>query len=140
MPAAYSEDLRERVIRSVEAGASRRSTAQKFEVSVSFVIKLMQRWRGTGTLAAKPRGGTKTYRLSEHAAVVQAIVAAQPDVTLDELQARLEGHGITVGRSSIGRFLNALALTRKKRRSTRPSKTAPMSPLLGRRGTSASRA
>ena len=53
---------------------------------------------------------------------------AQPDVTLDELQARLEGHGITVGRSSIGRFLNALALTRKKSRSLRPSRIDPMSP------------
>jgi transposase len=83
MPVAYSDDLRERVVRSVEGGASRRSTAQKFEVSVSFVIKLMQRWRGTGTLAAKPRGNTKPPRLSAHAAVVEAIVAAQPDITLD---------------------------------------------------------
>ncbi|HXQ53076.1 MAG TPA: IS630 transposase-related protein [Stellaceae bacterium] len=140
MPAAYSDDLRERVIRSVEAGASRRSTAQKFEVSVSFVIKLMQRWRGTGTLAAKPRGGTKTYRLSAHAAIVQAMVAAQPDITLDELRARLEGQGVAVGRSSVGRFLNALALTRKKRRSTRPSRTVPTSPPRGRRGAITSRA
>jgi transposase len=140
MPVAYSDDLRERVVRSVEGGASRRSTAQKFEVSVSFVIKLMQRWRGTGTLAAKPRGNTKPPRLSAHAAVVEAIVAGQPDITLDELQARLANQGIVVGRSSVGRFLNALGLTHKKRRSTRPSRSAPMSPLRGRRGASANRA
>ncbi len=137
MPAAYSEDLRERVVRSVEGGASRRSTAQKFEVSVSFVIKLMQRWRGSGTLAAKPRGNTRPSRLSAHATMVEAMVAAQPDITLDELRGRLEAQGITVGRSSVGRFLNALGLTRKKRRSMRPSRSAPTLPRGGRRGASA---
>ena len=35
MPKAYSGDLRERVIETVEAGASRREAAERFEVSVS---------------------------------------------------------------------------------------------------------
>jgi hypothetical protein len=43
-------DLRERVVRAVENGASRRATAAKFEVSISFVVKLMQRWRRRGTV------------------------------------------------------------------------------------------
>jgi transposase len=38
MARPYSVDLRERVVRSVEAGASRRATAAKFDVSPSFVI------------------------------------------------------------------------------------------------------
>lgn len=41
MPRAYSQDLRDRIVRAVDAGASRRSTAAKFEVSVSFVIRLV---------------------------------------------------------------------------------------------------
>jgi len=45
MARPYSVDLRERVVRVVENGASRRATAAKFEVSISFVVKLMQRWR-----------------------------------------------------------------------------------------------
>jgi transposase len=40
-------DLRERVVRAVEAGLSRRATARRFAVSISFVIKLMQRWHGS---------------------------------------------------------------------------------------------
>ena len=36
----YSVDLRERVVRAVEAGLSRRAAARRFEVSVSFVVKL----------------------------------------------------------------------------------------------------
>jgi transposase len=50
----YSVDLRERVVRAVEAGLSRRATAWRFEVSVSFVIKLLQRWRRDGTLGVAP--------------------------------------------------------------------------------------
>jgi transposase len=64
--------------------------AQSFEVSVSFVIKLMRRWRQTGSLAAKPMGGSKTYALAEYGALVQELVAAKPDITLDELWHRAE--------------------------------------------------
>ena len=53
MTRPYSVDLRERVVRAVAAGASCRSAAAKFEVSVSFVIKLMQRWRRPGAVATE---------------------------------------------------------------------------------------
>jgi transposase len=51
MTRPYSVDLRERVVRAVESGVSCRATAAKFEVSVSFVVKLMQRWRSPENLA-----------------------------------------------------------------------------------------
>src|SRR5918994_1071466 len=50
MARPYSVDLRERMVRAVEAGASRRATAAKFAVSPSCVVKLLQRWRRQGTL------------------------------------------------------------------------------------------
>lgn len=50
MPRRYSVDLRERVVRPVEGGLSCRQTAKRFHVSVSFVIKLLQRWRGRSNL------------------------------------------------------------------------------------------
>ena len=140
MAAPYSEDLRERMVQAVEAGASRRSTARRFAVSVSCVVKLMQRWRQAGTVTPKPMGGTKTHRLAEHAVLVRGLVAARPDITLDELRQCLAGEGITVGRSSIGRFLTALGLTRKKRRSMRASRSEPMSRRRGRSGAQANRA
>ena len=43
MTRAYCDDLRIRVVRAVEAGGSRRSLAFKYAVSISFVVKLMQR-------------------------------------------------------------------------------------------------
>jgi transposase len=39
MPAAYSVDIRGRVIARVESGSSRREAAEHFEVSPSFAIK-----------------------------------------------------------------------------------------------------
>jgi hypothetical protein len=47
------------VARAVEAGASYRATAANFEISVSFVVKLMQRWRRRGTVPPDRYGGWK---------------------------------------------------------------------------------
>lgn len=130
MARAFSQDLRVRIVRAVDAGASRRSVAGQFAVSVSCVIKLVQRWRRTGTVAPGQMGGWKDHALARHETVVRAMLAAAPDLTLDELQDALARKGIHVGRSSVRRFLIARELTLKKRRSTPPSKPAPTSPPL----------
>jgi transposase len=128
MARPYSVDLRERVVRAVEAGASRRATAAKFEVSPSFVIKLMQRWRRLGTLQPERMGGRKRAKLAGHAERVRALLAAAPDLTIGELRGRLAAAGIAVSRSALGRFLIAAGLTRKKRPSTPPSRIGRTSP------------
>ena len=125
MARPYSRDLRERVVRDVEDGASRRSVAKKYRVSVSFVIKLVQRWRDGGSVAPGQMGGQKTYALAPHADLVSGLVSARPDLTIDELRAELAERGIAICRSGVGRFLVALGLTRKKRRSMRPSRPGP---------------
>ena len=58
MPKSYSGDLRERVIEAVEGGASRRETAERFEVSVSSAVKWLQRWHESKSAVPKPRGGS----------------------------------------------------------------------------------
>ena len=58
MTRPYSVDLRRRVVGAVEAGLSRRAAARRFEVSGSFVVKLMQRWRRGGTAAPERYGGS----------------------------------------------------------------------------------
>jgi transposase len=60
MPKALSGDLRERVIEAVEAGASRREAAERFEISASSAVKWLQRWRDHGVRAPKPRGGSRS--------------------------------------------------------------------------------
>jgi len=122
----YSKDLRSRIVAAVEAGVSRNATARQFAVSVSCVVKLMQRFRRTGTIAPAARG-KRPYALAEHEAVVRKLVAIQPDLTLDELTQELADRGIRVGRSSVNRFLQRCDLTLKKSRFTPPSNNARMS-------------
>jgi transposase len=98
MTRPYSVDLRERMVRAVEAGASRRATAAKFEVSPSCVVKLVQRWRRKGTLDPDPPGGGRRAKLADHAERVDALLAATPDITIAELKTRLAADGIAVSR------------------------------------------
>ena len=63
MARPYSIDLRERVVRAVEGGLSRRRAAGVFEVAISTVVEWVRVWRQSGSLAAKPMGGDHSTRL-----------------------------------------------------------------------------
>ena len=69
-------------------------------------------------------GGDRRSRLREHGARVLQLVAQQPDLTLQEIRSALAASGITVGLSTVYRFLSAHNLTLKKRPCTRPSRIA----------------
>ena len=134
MVAPLSLDIRKRIVAAVEGGASRRAAAARFAVSESTAIKLVQRWERTGSLEPDQIGGYRPFALADHDALVRELIAAHPDQTLDELLDRLVGRGVVVGRTAVHRYLSAIGLTRKKRRSTPPNKTGPMSPPPGRPG------
>ena len=122
MPKPISLDLRERLLAAVAGGLSRHAAAEKFAVSASCVIKLMQRFEAKGTIAPGKMGGHMRPALEPHYARVRALVAATPDITIDELRDRLAAEGISISRSPLGRCLLALKLTRKKRHGTLPSR------------------
>lgn len=114
MAKPYSQDLRDRVVRAVLAGQSRRKAARSFDVSASCVIKLMQQWETTGDCLPRKFGGHKRHGLAEHEDKVRALVAAQPDLTVTALWKKLTALDIKIGRSAVGRFLLHLKLTYKK--------------------------
>ena len=126
MPNPYSADMRERVIARVESGASRREAAEHYEISVSAAIKWVQRWRDTGSLASKPRGGS-TSPLEEHETALLALIAEQPDLTLDEFVVASLKRKIACSRSAFDRFLKRHQITFKKKLCTQPNKNEPMS-------------
>lgn len=121
MARAYSEDLRSRIVDAVEGGLSCTAAAQRFGVSISCAVKLMQRVHRTGSLEPAPRG-RKPFALAGHEVLVSGILAERPDLTLDELTEEVAQHGIEASRSAVGRFLKALGLTLKKSRSGPPSR------------------
>jgi transposase len=114
MPKSYSCDLRERVIEMVEAGASRHEAAEHFGVSVSSVVKWMQRWNESRSPAPKPRGGSISP-LEQQAGRIVAVITKQPDLTLEETAAELRKHRIRTSRSSLSRFFRRHDITFKKK-------------------------
>src|SRR3954453_15882698 len=115
MPAPYSQDLRERVIGFMALGGSARAAATRFDVSVSSATRWAQRWRAEGHARPRAMGGDRRCRLSEHSAKVLQLVARQPDLTLQEIRSALAAScGITVGLSTVHRFLRAHNVTRKQ--------------------------
>jgi transposase len=110
----YSTDLRERIVAAVERRElSIRQIVHIFTVSLSFVVRLLQRYRRTGSLAPAPHAGGPTPKFD--APTVERLlqlVREQPDATLAELRERL---GVCCHLSSIARILKKHRITRKKK-------------------------
>ena len=113
MPRPLSNDIRERIVRSVKGGMSRNAAAKKYDVSISAAVKIVQRWSESGSYEPLPMGGYHRHKLSEHQDLVEGLVQAKPDITLTELQERLKVKKITVSPTSIHRFLKHLGLSYK---------------------------
>jgi transposase len=110
----YSTDLRERILAAVERGEhSLRQLADLFSVSLSFLVRLLQRYRRTGSALPQPHGGGPTPCLDERAVQrLLDLVHEQPDATLRELRDRL---GVPCHISTIARVLRRRRLSRKKK-------------------------
>ncbi len=110
----YSSDLRERIISAVERGkGSLRELADLFLVSLSSIVRLLRRYRASGSLLPKPHAGGPCPLLDTDACQrLRDLVREQPDATLAELQERL---GIPCSLSTLCRTLQRLGLSRKKK-------------------------
>lgn len=128
MPRPYSQDLRDRVVRSVSGGRSRRATARMFSVSVATVVRWSQRFRTTGSAAALAMGGHRPQRLASWRDWLLARIAEKPDLTLRAIRAELAADGIKVSHGALWAFFAREGITFKKRSCTPASRTAPTSP------------
>ncbi len=117
MPAAYSLDLRERVVNTVEEGASRRGAASVFKVSVSTAIRWAKRLTTTGSCAPLPSGGNyRSKTVDHHKEWLLALVKEEPDATLAEIRDRLSNaRGLKRSQSSLWRFYPRHDITFKKK-------------------------
>ena len=120
MPAVYSLDLRERVVAAVDAGeGTQPQIATRFAVSLGWVEKLLRQRRRAGHIAPVGHRGGAVRRMDAPALeAIRAAVTAQPDIALEELRLRLRRQArIKVSVSTLWRWIEALDLPRKKRRS-----------------------
>ena len=122
----YSNDLRARVVRAVDGGASCRAAAERFGVAASTAIKWVQRWRRTGSFGPRPQGGdNRSQRIEAHAAEILALVHETPDITLAEIADHLhKRHGLVVAQSTVWRLLDRHRMSFKKNRARQRAATA----------------
>jgi transposase len=113
MPKPYSIDLRGRVVEEVASGASRREAAERYGLSPSVVVIWVQRFEETGSVAAKPSGGS-TSPLEKRAEFLLTLIAEKPDLTLDEIVAAMRKRRIAGSRSAVWRFFARRNITFKK--------------------------
>jgi len=120
MGASYSQDLRDRVIAARQRGMPTRQVARLFEVSESWVRRVMQRLREYGETGPRRRGGVTVVKIDMDR--LRQLVRQQPDATIGQLHAQL---GINCSESAVGAALGRMGLTFKKRRSMPPNRIDP---------------
>lgn len=124
---AYSLDLRQKIVDTYAEGKiSQRQLAKQFRVALSFIEKLLKQHRETGSIAPKLRTEQTPPKLTtEQLTVLEQLVEANNDATLDERRYQLEQKtGVLIGRSTVDRMLKKLNLTVKKKHYTPRKKRA----------------
>ncbi len=116
MAAAYSMDLRSRVLRDSDAGQSSKALAERYHVSRAWVDALKHRRRETGDIGPRPQRKFRTRALAGQEDRLRALIDAQPDRTLVEIRAAL---ATTASVATIWRELDRLGVTIKKNRTRR---------------------
>ena len=92
MSSALSVDLRQRVVRAVQAGASRHQAAERFGVSLASASRWCGRFARDGHVAPKRLGGDqRSRRIEAHADLILSLYEARPGIFLRELRTALAG-------------------------------------------------
>jgi transposase len=115
MAKGYSKDMRVRAVSIVESGESAREAGRLLDVSASTAIRWIDRWTTTGSVEAKPGTGHTRSPLEKHRQWLLDLVAAEPDLTLDEIGARLGSNKkLKTATSSVWRFYERHGISFKK--------------------------
>lgn len=126
---AYSQDLRQRVVRAVDAGQSQAEIAKTFAVSVATIKRYLKQRRETGHVLPKAIPGRPAKKGAVLQANLRAQLEAHPDATREEHCRLFQAeHGIEVSTASISRARASLGWTRKKRRSLPGNKMKELGP------------
>jgi hypothetical protein len=89
MGEAYSEDLRQRILRAIDKGLPVRQVYGLYEVSTYFIYKALIRRHTRGETGARPRGGRVAKKRVDHHETLLEQVRLESDITLSELQGRV---------------------------------------------------
>ena len=113
---ALSMDIREKVMKAIAGGVSRRQAAARFDIGPATAVRWAKRVEISGNVAPSKMGGDRrSQRIEAHAEFILAQLEEQPDLTILELREKIrERHGVGFGHATVWRFL-ARAKSRARR-------------------------
>jgi transposase len=121
---AYSDDLRQRIVRAADQGHRQAEIAAAFQVSVATIKRYLKLRRDTGQVTVKPIPGRPAKQRAALEADLPGQLTAHRDETLAEHCRLWEAtHGQRVSRDTMRRAIAHLGWTRKKSRWWPPSAT-----------------
>ena len=129
---AYAMEFRQAVARAYDECGSSIEVAEQFDCSESWVRRLIQRRRETGSLAPRPPKLPDNNKLDEDdLEQLRELIRQTPDMTLGELAEALDQK---VSVPTVWRATQALGLPLKKSPCMPPNRTARTSSKPAKRG------
>src|SRR5229473_2931068 len=112
---AYSQMLRQQVLRAVEEGKSHAQIIERFQVSRATIKRYVKQRRETGTVLPRPIPGRPPKKGAALQMGVQELLEAHPDARQQDYCQWWEAeHGLHVSRASMSRAIHAIGWMRKK--------------------------
>lgn len=112
---AYSQEMRQQVLRAVDDGVSRAPIIERFQVSRATIKRYLKQRRETGSVLPRPIPGRPPRKKAALQVGVQELLEAHPEASQQEYCQWWEAeHGIHVSRASMSRAIHALGWTRKQ--------------------------
>jgi transposase len=113
---AYSQDMREHVLKAIDQGVSRAEVIRIFGISEPTIKRYLKLRRETGSLAPKAIPGRPKRKIGPLLEGLRPQLEAHPDATLEEHCRLWEAEtGAKVSPSTMGRAIQRLTWTRKKK-------------------------
>jgi len=114
---ALSKDIREKVVKAIKGGMSRRQAATRFDIGPATAVRWAKRVETTGNVAPMKMGGDRrSQRIEAHATFILEEIKTRPDTTIMELRDKIrDRHGLSFGYGTVWRFLARHKITRKKK-------------------------
>ena len=104
-----------------------RAAKQRSGVSASSAIRWNDLRYKRGEIKSKPQGGDRrSGRIAGHATLILALVDKTSDITLAELQEKLNEQDLHFGIATLWRFFDRRRITYKKSPRMQPSRTGPI--------------
>ncbi len=119
---AYSEDLRKKIVQTLQRGTTKSEAARSFRVSRSSVKRYAKLAEQGHPLTPKKRPGSKPKMDQTASRLLDADMEERPSATLAERREYLgRVAGVWVSESTVSRMLKRLGWSRKKDRWERES-------------------